>query len=171
MADASNAPAYLYIVARGTSGSWDVLFPNKDVDEGDNRVKKMTEYVLPGGKSGQWSFYGAAGEEKLFLVLSRKPEKNFDDLIYRLSDGGRTAAAEKEESQKRPMQIASRIGSIDDQLIGRVRNDVRARDLVFEKVDEKTTDTTDKKEKAVYIVNTASSAEAQLFVDLSLKHR
>ena len=168
----ANADSYLYIVAKGTSGSWEVLFPNKDIDGGDNRIRKMRDYLVPGGKAGQFSFYGAPGEEKLFLVLSRQPEKDFDSIIYKLSSGGSSEAVpvqDKEPRKPLPMQIASRIGSIDDALVGRIRNDVRARDLVFEKVDEKTPG--EMKEKAVYIVNTAATADARLFVDLSLKHR
>ena len=167
----SNADAYLYIVSKGTSGSWEVLFPRADIDGGNNRVHKMRENLMPGGKAGQFSFYGPPGEEKLFLVLSRQPEKDFDSIIYKLSSGGTetTPVRDKEPRKPEPMQIASRIGSIDDALIGRVRNDVRSRDLVFEKVDEKTPG--EMKEKAVYIVNTANAGDTRLSVDLSLKHR
>jgi hypothetical protein len=57
---------------------------------------------------------------------------------------------------------------IDDGLMNRLRSQVYARDLVFEKVDESTPG--DKKEKAAYVVNWNTAPDARLVVDLSLKH-
>jgi hypothetical protein len=57
---------------------------------------------------------------------------------------------------------------IDDGLVNRLRNQVYARDLVFEKVDESTPG--DKKEKAAYVVNSNAAPDARLVVDVVLKH-
>jgi hypothetical protein len=58
---------------------------------------------------------------------------------------------------------------VDDALVGRLRNQVYARDLVFEKVDDSTPG--DKKEKAVYVVNPTGSPESRLVADVTLKHQ
>jgi hypothetical protein len=44
-----------------------------------------------------------------------------------------------------------------------------SRDLVFEKVDDKTSG--DTKEKAMYVATQNQSADARLVVDLALKHQ
>lgn len=78
----SNDDAYLYVIARGSSGMWKVLFPVSEVANGDNLIQPFRRYEVPNG--GRF-FDDQAGEEKLFLVLSRKPEKNFEDLIYSIT--------------------------------------------------------------------------------------
>ncbi len=57
---------------------------------------------------------------------------------------------------------------IDDALLNRLRGEVRARDLVFEKVGRKHPG--EKQEKAAYVVNSNSAPDARLIVDLVLKH-
>ena len=76
----ANDDAYLYVIARGTSGLWKVLFPVSEVANGDNLIQPFRRYEVPNG--GRFYLDDHAGEEKLFLVLTRKPEKNFEDLIY-----------------------------------------------------------------------------------------
>jgi biopolymer transport protein ExbB len=65
--------------------------------------------------------------------------------------------------------------NVSDDLVGRLRGKVIARDLVFEKVDEKTAPPAASgapaKEKAVYVVNPNTGADSRLVVDLSLRHR
>ena len=157
----SNDPAYLYVIARGSSGNWKVLFPSSEVGGGDNKIAAMQSCELPPG--GRFYFDENPGEEKLFVILSRKPVENLESLIYDLGKTPKEAAPEKK------LLLAQRIAPIDDALVGRLRAGVQARDLVFEKVDEKTAG--ERKEKAVYVVNTKNSPDARLVVDLTLKHR
>ena len=157
----SNDPAHLYVIAHGSSGNWEVLFPSSKVGGGDNKVAAMQSYEIPPG--GNWTFDENPGEEKLFVVLSRKPVENLESLIY---DLGKTP---KESAPERKMMLAQRIAPIDAALVGRLRAGVQSRDLVFEKVDEKTAG--ERKEKAVYVVNTKNTPDARLVVDLTLKHR
>jgi hypothetical protein len=158
----SNESAYLYVISRGSSGNWIVLFPTSEVGGGDNKVAAMQSNEIPPA-DGRFSFDETPGEEKLFIVLSRTPVENLESLIYDLRKAPKQAAPEKE------LLLAQRIAPIDDALVGRLRAGVMARDLVFEKVDEKTAG--ERKEKAVYVVNTKSSPDARLVVDLTLKHR
>ena len=155
----TNAEGYLYVVARGSSGNWSVLFPASEVENGSNRVTPFRPYLTPA--TGRFYFDGQAGEERLFLVLARKPEAQLEDLIYKINPGTSGAT----------MQIAQGMRPIDDQMVGRIRNSTLARDLVFEKVDETKPLTPERRETAAYVVNRNPAPEAKLVVDLTLKHR
>ncbi len=166
----SNDTGYLYIIAAGTSGSWSVLFPNKEINSGNNLIEKGKSYTIPGTPSGQWSLEGPAGTEKLFLVLSRRPEQDLEKLLYNVrSNGSNVPVSTPVSEEPKHLMIASNSMPINDALVNRIRGQMIARDLVFEKVDEATPG--EKKEAAVYVVNTNRSADAKLTVDLSLKHQ
>ncbi|MBL8219180.1 MAG: DUF4384 domain-containing protein [Bryobacterales bacterium] len=185
----ANEDGYLYIVARGSSGSWDVLFPNKDVRAGTNFIESGDAQILPSPK-GLWRFDNKRGQERLFLVMARKPVGDLDKLIYDLNQAGKPAAApapapakpaapvsqpkpstpEPKDAPKRTM-LATNIRPIDDQLVGRLRSQMVSRDLVFEKVDDSPSPTAaEKKESAVYVVEKSGKPDARLVVDITLKH-
>lgn len=163
----ANEGAYLYVVARGSSGNWSVLFPSSEVDNGNNFIAPFRPYMVPG--TGRFYFDDQAGEEKLFIVLARKPEANLEDLIYKINSPSQ--AAPQEPKPAKQLQLAQMIRPIDDQLVGRVRSSMMARDLVFEKVDDSKPLTPERKETAAYIINKNPAPDAKLIVDLSLKHR
>lgn len=158
-----NDSAFLYVVARGSSGAWKVLFPSEEISGGSNQVERLRAYQVPPG--GRFVFHGEPGEEKLFLVLSRQPEPDLEKLIYSLS---KPVGAPAAEPPRKELLLAQNV-SIDDALVNRIRGQLLARDLVFEKVDERSSG--ERKEKAVYVVNPSSAADSRLVVDLSLKHR
>lgn len=165
----TNDTAYLYIVMRGSSGTWKVLFPSKDIDQGSNLVQGGHSYVFP-PPPGRFAFDEQKGEEKLCLVVTRRPEQSLEQLIYALSANkpGETPASKPDSAKSaRPMLLAVN-RPIDDGLVDRLHNEVYARDLVFEKVDDSTPG--EKKEKAAYVVNSSTAADARLVVDLILKH-
>jgi hypothetical protein len=153
----ANDDGYLYVVNRGSSGTWKVLFPSPEVKEGDNRVHKRVRYEIPAGYT--FTFDEQAGEEKLFIVLSRQPEPDLEGLIYSLGQTGKPAA------EKPKVLMAS--AAFGDDVIGRLRT-AYARDLIVEKVDD---EHTAKKEKAVYAVNPTGSADSRVVADLTLKHQ
>ena len=158
----SNDGAYLYVVSRGSSGNWSVIFPTKEVDNGNNFIAPFRPYTVP--NSGRFYFDDQAGEEKLFIVLSRKPESSFEDIIYAINTPTPQAKPQKE------MQLAQNLRPIDDRLVGNVRNSMQARDLVFEKVDD-SQPLAERKETAAYLINKNPAPDAKLIVDLSLKHK
>jgi hypothetical protein len=164
----ANDAAYLYIVMRGSSGTWKLLFPSSEIGGGSNRIEAGRSYVFP-PPPGRFAFDEQKGEEKICLVLSRQPEQSLEELIYALSSGGSSTqpASDKAPERAQPTLLAVN-RPIEDGLIDRLRNQVYARDLVFEKVDDSTPG--EKKEKAAYVVNSNASPEARLVVDLTLKH-
>jgi hypothetical protein len=157
----ANDAAYLYVVMKGSSGSWKVMFPSPEIAGGRNRVESGNPCTIPPAP-GRFAFDEQVGDEQLFLVLSRKPEASIEELIYSLASGDPAT----QEKAPAPMLMAQ---NLPDSLVGRLRNAVYARDLVFEKVDETTAG--DRKEKAVYVVNRTGDSDSRLVVDLTLKHR
>jgi Domain of unknown function (DUF4384) len=149
----SNTSGYLYVVMRGSSGTWKLLFPSTEVAGGSNLVRKGESRQIPSGERGQFVFDEQAGNEKLFIVLTRQPEPDLDKLIY--SMGGTVT---KDGSRSLVTQA-----SLGDDVVSKLRNQVNSRDLVFEKVDST--------ENAAYVVNPSSAPDARLVVDIALKHK
>lgn len=178
----SNGEGYLYIVMKGTSGSWKVLFPSAEIADGSNRVTSGRQTLIP-PPPGRFAFDEQAGEERLFIVLSRHPEPSLEKLIYSLGSAraapaapaapaGQTAPTSQPAQAQEPpkhLMMAANMAPVDDALVGRLRNQVYARDLVFEKVDDSTPG--EKKEKAVYVVNPTGSPESRLVADVTLRHQ
>jgi hypothetical protein len=61
---------------------------------------------------------------------------------------------------------------VGNDVVSRLRDEVKSRDLVFEKVDEmkEQADGQVKAEKATYVVNPSRTEDARLVVDVALKH-
>ena len=163
----SNDEGYLYIVMKGTSGTWKVLFPSAEIADGSNHVSGGRQTLIP-PPPDRFAFDEQAGEERLFIVLSRNPEPSLEKLIYSLGSGSPGPAGQPAGAQEPKHLLSASLGPVDDALVGRLRNQVYARDLVFEKVDDSTPG--EKKEKAVYVVNPTGSAESRLVADVTLKH-
>jgi hypothetical protein len=149
----ANTSGYLYVVMRGSSGTWKLLFPSAEVAGGSNHVSKGESRQIPSGERGQFVFDEQAGNEKLFIVLTRQPEPDLDKLIY--SMGGTVT---KDGSRSLVQQA-----SLGDDVVSNLRAQVNSRDLVFEKVDST--------ENAAYVVNPSSAPDARLVVDIALKHK
>ena len=153
----SSDSAYLYVVTQGSSGTWGLLFPSPEIAGGDNHIEKGRRYEIPGG---HWfAFDEQAGQERLFVVLCRAPEQDLEKMIYALRQG---------REEPKTLAAASR-GPIADAVVERVRSQVASRDLIFEKVDEKTAG--GRPEKAVYVVNAAGGAQARVVADVTLRHQ
>ena len=165
----ANDRAHLYIVLKGSSGNWSVLFPSAEINGGNNVIEKERTYDIP---AGHWfAFDQQPGKETLFLVVSRKPEPDLERMMYRLREGqAGPPAATPQPGGDRPAKVLMAMDRpIDDALVSRVRSQVFARDLVFEKVDDKTPG--ERKEKAVYVVNKTGAEESRVVADVTLNHQ
>ncbi len=159
----SNGPGYLYIVSQGSSGTWKPLFPSPEIDGGTNFIQGFHAYTFP--MQYRYVFDQQAGEEKLFIILSRDAKPDFEQLVYSLQ-GGKTQPV----NQPHPAEPSTPVlrASIDDSMVGRLHQ-TYSRDLVIEKVgDEPHPDT---QEKAVYVVNPSGSADSCVVADLHLVHQ
>jgi len=170
----TNVPGYLYIISRGSSGTWKPMFPSPDVEDGSNHVDGFHSYTLP--PKSRIVFDEQNGNEKLFIVFSREQETDLEKMIYSLQTGQPGATPTKQESAPKKTDSGTTLlvmanTKIDDAMVGRLRT-VYARDLVIEKVDEKTPEAAGtKKETAVYVVNRSGSPDSRLVADLELVHR
>jgi hypothetical protein len=162
----SNSTGYLYIVLRGSSGKWNLLFPNAEIMGGKNIVEGGNRYEIPLG-TASFQFDENPGVEKLFLTLARNVEPDFEKLVQSLKEkAGEAAPTPAASSGGGSVQVVS---SLDDATINKNRSRVATRDLVFEKVNEENIGA--KSEKAIYVVNRSSSPEARVVVDVSLNHQ
>jgi hypothetical protein len=61
-------PGYLYVTDRGTSGSYDLLFPKSDTGS-DNRIDASKDYTVP-ARQGWFRVVGPEGHDIIYWVLS-----------------------------------------------------------------------------------------------------
>jgi hypothetical protein len=165
-----NSPGFLYIISQGSSGTWKPMFPSPEVEDGNNRVDALREYAMPPGS--RIVFDSQPGTERLFIVLSREPENDLEQMIYSLQApaGAQPAATEPAAPRKEPARVMV-AANISNDMVGRMRN-VYARDLVIEKVDDDAPSAAnDRKEKAVYVVNPSGSSDSRVVADLNLVHQ
>jgi len=75
---------YVYWLAQGTSGKYQVLFPNAKAGL-DNAVAKNTEYTVPA--KGAWRFDDKQGTETLVCVLSETKVDALDQAVALAEQG------------------------------------------------------------------------------------
>ena len=165
----ANDAGYLYVVHQGSSGRWDVKYPSSKV-AGSNRVEQNHAYRVPAPVDEVFAFDSTPGNERLFVILTRKPAKDLDDLIFSLQDKPKAA-------EKSPVMMAQNISPLDDSTVSQMRR-VYSRDLVIQKVTEnKQSDQSQGVpaervgEKAVYVVNAKAGPDARVVADISLRHQ
>jgi len=94
-------------------------------------------------------------------------------MIYSLQDGSKAKPAADKAGDKPPTKkyVMTASADIPDSAVGHLR-DTYTRDLVIEKVDEKTEDkSAAKKETAVYVVNPSGSPDSRVVAELNLVHQ
>jgi hypothetical protein len=157
-----NARGFLYIANQGTSGNWRAMFPSPEIENGDNRVEPMHQYVIPSGKQ-VFTFDTIAGKENLFVVFSRQPVADFEEIIYGLQTGKKPSQPTPERTMTKTL-VAQNLG---DPAIAKLRT--YARDLIVETVDA--TPPGEKRDTAVYVVNPTGSADSRVVADIVLVHQ
>jgi len=162
----TNQPGYLYIISQGSSGTWKPMFPSAEVEDGSNRVDGFRSYIMP--PKSRILFDEQAGNEKLFVVLSREPAPDLEKMVYSLQGGTSAPAPKKDEPAKGKTLLVMANSKIDDSTVGRLRT-TYSRDLVIEKVDENTPGA--RKEDAVYVVNPTGTSDSRVVADLQLVHQ
>lgn len=158
---------YLYILSRGSSGKWSPLFPSPQIAGGDNRVGPNQAYTIPAGFV--FKFDDNPGQENVFVIFSRKPEPDFDSLIYKVSPDRKAAPAEG--AQQPPGIILASNFAIDDPFVNRVKQ-LYARDLVVEKVDGevKTSSLGPRFEYASYVASKRQD-DPRVVAEVALTHK
>jgi len=167
----TNSPGYLYVVSHGPSGTWYPIFPSPEVADGNNHVDGWGARTLPPGSRIQ--FREPSGSEQLFIVFSRTPEEGLENMIYSLQDPKPRPAADKEPDKPARKFVLSASAEIPDSTVGRL-HDTYTRDLIVEKVDDKTPadkSSANKQENAVYVVNPSGSSDSRVVATIDLVHQ
>lgn len=162
---------YLYILSRGSSGKWSPLFPSPTISGGDNRVGPNQAYTIPAGFV--FKFDDQPGEERLFIVFSRKPEPDFDGLIYKVAPDRTNSPELKPSDPIRPAPgiLLAMNSPISDPFIDRVKV-MYARDLIVEKVEGevKTSSLGPRFEHAAYVASKRGD-EPRVSAEVTLTHK
>jgi hypothetical protein len=147
----SNVDGYLYVLQKGSTGRDKMLFPNPQINSGNNQVKRGITYSVP---VGQWfTFDNNPGVEQLTVVLSRNPMKSVPQDVKPQGDSSVSVVSVVEE----------------------LNQSVRSRDLVLfqEKAPEVkpsgqpiSTPVT----QSTIIVNTSQDQNNAVYTDIKLKH-
>lgn len=168
----TNSPGYLYVISQGSSGTWQPIFPSPEVADGNNFVTGWNAATLP--PNTRLLFDEQTGTEKIFIVFSRTPEESLEKMIYSLQGGkAKPASTQPQDKPQGKMKVQIADANIDNGTVGQLR-DSYTRDLIIEKVDEKTPvdkSAADKKENAVYVVNPSGSADSRVVADINLVHQ
>jgi Domain of unknown function (DUF4384) len=162
---------YLYIINRGSSGTWTQLFPSPDLPNATNMVVPGMTYSVPPDRNFVVS--DPPGEEKLFIILSRMPELDIAALTLDLSrkEGGSPAPKESPSAPAPRQQLTTlteNLPPMNDAMVDQLRK-MYARDLIIETVDDKTPGT--RKENAVYAVSTGDGNDTRVVLDAQIKHK
>ena len=125
-------------------------------------------YEVPEGPGEYFQFDQQAGSEKLFLLFSRVPVQNLEEVILTL--GGNDPKPKEPRKQFPVLEASNRV---NDEFINQLRSQVQARDLVFTRTGSEPVKPSGPKEDAVYVVNQSSvgNSNSQIVVDLTLKHQ
>jgi Domain of unknown function (DUF4384) len=163
-----NASGYLYIINQGSSGTWKPMFPSPEIEDGNNQVTGFHPHTLPASPK-VLTFDTTAGTENLFIVLSRQPEPDLEQMIYSLRGKSTPkAAATPEEPAPASDKTLIMAANIGNPMVDRLRG-AYSRDLIVETVTAKTPGT--RKETAVYVVNPSGSDDSRVVADLHLVHQ
>lgn len=163
----ANQPGYLYIIEQGSSGSWLPLFPAQNAAPESNRVAAGRVYLVPSASNESFQFNQQAGKERLFILLSREPIADLDQVIFGLQHKT-SAPATSAPAPATPMVLQA-----DNRITDALIQHLQSRDLTLVKdTSQQETKDAEYGEKAVYVVNKSagSAAASRVFSDLVLDH-
>jgi hypothetical protein len=161
----SNDAAYLYVILKSSQGTWDVLFPDPDIDNGNNRLNAKSPVLVPSA-ANPFFFDENPGTEKLFIVLSRHPEQDLNNLI-------RSVKQDTPAGKAAPggTAMASNRRTISDTDVSRFKatTELASRGIAIEGVKRASTERSG--ETAVYMVNTSAEDNSRVTANIVLKHQ
>lgn len=163
-----NTPGFLYIVHRGSSGAWEVLFPSPDIAGGENAVQPGVRYQLP-SPDDVLTMSGQPGEERLVPVFSKARVKDLEELIYSVQ----ASPSRKQVDQAPPARTMVAVNNIkiDDGLLNQLQ--LASRDLIVEKAakSKPSVAAAQPADLAFYAASNSDDPAARVVVNLLLDHR
>ncbi len=168
----ANANAFLYVVSEGSSGRGQLIYPYRNASETSYAVEPFKTYIVPNPKEGYFRFDDQAGNEKLFVVLSRSREASLDRFLPAVQDQ-KTPAPSTPKRDDREWRLARSDQGVEPAVLSQLRTDLGAsRDLVMERVEEPAEDQTGAVAQTIsYIASQDTSEDARVIVEVTLSHR
>jgi hypothetical protein len=166
----ANQAGYLYVIQKGSSGAWSPIYPPRNAGADAARISPGHLEIVPGGTQA-FAFDQHAGEEKLYVILSREPVEDIDRVIRNLGHGGTPAPSAPPAPANDGSQVLEAANVIPDAFV----QQLASRDLSL--VDEQTVDsssTSDQDgEKAVYVVAKQEGRQSpgQVVLSIDLNHQ
>lgn len=160
-----NRGGFLYVFNQATSGKWQPLIPSEDLPEEPSTVKPYQVITVP--SQNCFEMDDPAGEERLFVMITEKPEdiKNFDQMLKQL---GKPAQPSTPHSpQRSDAVVLAAMNKLSDTIQG-LQTQLASRDIKITRVAQPTS----KMElpHTVYFANAASSTNDNLIMEIKLKH-
>jgi hypothetical protein len=160
-----NRGGFIYVFNQATSGKWQPLIPSEDLPEEPATVKPYQVVSIP--SQNCFEMDDPAGEERLFVMITEKPEdiKNFDDMLKKL--GKPAQPASPNAPQRADAVLLAAANQITDTIQG-LQNQLASRDIKITKVAQPSS----KMElpHTVYFVNAAASTNDHVIMEIKLKH-
>jgi len=165
----ANQAGYLYIIEQGSSGSWVPLFPAQNAAPESNHVAAGRVYLVPSASDESFQFNQQPGKEHLFILLSREPIADLDQVIFGLQH--KTSAPAPTSAAPASASAAPAMLEADNRITDALIERLQSRDLTLVK-DTSQQETTDAQygEKAIYVVNHGKDAASRVFSSLILDH-
>jgi len=162
-----NDTGYLYIISQGSSGTWKAMFPSSEIENGGNQVHRGRVYTMPPGR--MLTFSGDPGVERLFVIFSRQPVQEIDNLIYSLKGGQPAPASEASSGQPAAKVLSANARPIADgqiaQMFATYSRDLIVEDLGHEQSGQQQED------RSVYVANPKGSPDSRVVADIPLTHK
>lgn len=164
-----NGDGFLYLVHRGASGEWKMLFPAPEISGGDNYVQRGGKYEIPAVEGQVFVISPPAGAESLFVVLSRRPLDALDRFVAPSSE----PRAPSVDPRRRPPSTAGALlaqrQDVDGRVLDGLRNSARTRGLVLTKMDDRVSGS--EGDQGIYVADPNQTPEDYVVAEFVLNHR
>ena len=101
----SRTSAHVYVVQEDAAGEVTALFPNGAFSRGRNPVQRDVDYVIPDDER-LFQLDNTVGRERVYIVATRAPARDLEDLMRRLKVPGQGEPAHEMVLQIRSRGIA-----------------------------------------------------------------
>jgi len=182
----SNHSGYLYVLNRGSSGTWQPLLPSPEMADEANIISARARVRIP--QSYCFKIEGPAGQEQMFVVLSRNPAELYGLHDSIKNDDGGSGAAESGAAESgtestgagSSVAVARPVSStrpgppvMTAQLrlsheVSRMEASLGMRDLKITKI-AKSQDAAEPS-GSVYVVNTSSVSSDKVVMEIRIRH-
>lgn len=161
---APNRGGFLYVFNQGTSGKWQPLIPSEDLPDEPATVKPYQVVAIPGQHCFEMD--DPAGDERLFVMITEKPEdiKNLDDMLRKL---GKPAAQPAGAPQQRPDAMVVAMNNLSNTIQG-LQSQLASRDIKITKVAQPMSK--GELPHTVFFTNAAASSNDNLIMEIKLRH-